>query len=467
MGRPLGINTVQNAAFETTYGATPAAGFFKLPMVSHGLGEEQPLLEDDQLGFGREGLDPTYDVITNDGDVVVPVDTKAIGFWLRATFGAPVTSGPVNGKYTHTFKSGGGNIPSISIEYGNPDGPIFSTNYGAGVNQLKIGLARSGELNAALSMIAQGESDPGVVSIAGAASPLTGPRFAQATGAILIDGVAAGDIVSADLGYTNNLEKLEVIRSDGQLAGANDNTRNSELEKLRLALEIRRQFPDMAAADVSQILSGVDAQQAVNEKLKVTAAALGEVRGYGNQFVDDVLNEDTWSSWGNAGKTVLSSIKSEFIKLALLNPLKNLINGNSDLPTITSAFGSIGKLFGGSTAVTASTIGPPGNATGTEHFSGGLSYVNENGGEIMDLPTGTRIYPAAESRRMMQAANDTGSSRSRIDIALNTDLFTATVSGVADQRVGAAAPGIAAGGAQLGKMEMGRARRRQLGRRPG
>lgn len=219
MGRPLGINTVQNAAFETTYGATPALGFFKLPMVSHGLGEEQPLLEDDQLGFGREGLDPTYDVITNDGDVVVPVDTKAIGFWLRATFGTPVTTGPVSGKYTHTFKSGGGNIPSISIEYGNPDGPIFSTNYGAGVNQLKIGLARSGMLNAALSMIAQGESDPGVVSIAGATTPLTGPRFAQATGAILVDGVAAGDIVSADLGYTNNLEKLEVIRSDGRIGG--------------------------------------------------------------------------------------------------------------------------------------------------------------------------------------------------------------------------------------------------------
>ena len=219
MGRPLGINTVQNAAFETTYGATPATGFFKLPMVSHGLGEEQPLLEDDQLGFGREGLDPTYDVITNDGDLVVPVDTRAIGFWLRATFGAPVTSGPTAGKYTHTFKSGGGLIPSASIEYGNPDGPIWSVNYGAAVNQLKIAMARSGMLNAALSMIAQGESDPAVVSVAGAATPLTGPRFAQATGSITIDGVAAADILSADFGYTNNLEKLEVIRSDGRIGG--------------------------------------------------------------------------------------------------------------------------------------------------------------------------------------------------------------------------------------------------------
>ena len=66
---------------------------------------------------------------------------------------------------------------------------------------------------------------------------------------------------------------------------------------------------------------------------------------------------------------------------------------------------------------------------------------------------------------MMQAANDGGSSRMRVDIGLNTDLFTATVSSTADNRIGAAAPGIAAGGAQLGKMEMTKARRRQLGRR--
>lgn len=219
MARPLGINTVQNAAFETTYGSTPATTFFKLPMVSHGLGEEQPLLEDDQLGFGREGLDPTYDVITNDGDVVVPVDTRAIGFWLRATFGAPVTAGPTTGKYTHTFKSGSGAIPSASIEYGNPDMPIYSVNYGVAVNQLKIALARSGMLNAALSMIAQGESDPIAASVAGTPTALTGPRFGQATGSITVDAVAAADILSADLGYTNNLEKLEVIRSDGRIGG--------------------------------------------------------------------------------------------------------------------------------------------------------------------------------------------------------------------------------------------------------
>lgn len=218
MGRPLGINAVMAAAIETTYGATPAANFFKLPFVSHNLGEEQPLLEDDQLGFGREGLDPTYDVITNDGDLVVPVDLRGIGFWLRQTFGAPVTT-TASGKSTHTFSSGAPALPSASIEFGNPDMPIFSTNYGAAVNQLKIAMARSGMLNAALSLIAQGETDPAAISAAGALTPLQGPRFAQATGSIKVDGAVAASIVSADLGYSNNLDKVEVIREDGRIGG--------------------------------------------------------------------------------------------------------------------------------------------------------------------------------------------------------------------------------------------------------
>lgn len=219
MGRPLGINAVMAAANETTYGQTPASGFFKLPFVSHGMGEEQPLLEDDQLGFGREGLDPTYDVITNDGDVTVPVDTRGIGFWLRQTFGAPTTAAAGTGRYAHTFRSGVQNLPSCSVEIGSPDGPIYNTNYGCTVNQLKIALARSGMLNAVVSLIAQGETDPAVTTAAGTPTVLQGPRFAQATGSITIDGAVAADVVGADFGYSNNLDKLEVIRSDGRIGG--------------------------------------------------------------------------------------------------------------------------------------------------------------------------------------------------------------------------------------------------------
>lgn len=218
MGRALGINAVLAAVNETTYGTTPASGFKQLAMVSHSIGEEQPLIEDDQLGFGREGLDPTYDVISADGDIVVPVNTRGIGFWLRQLMGAPVTTGPTSSLYTHTFTSGG-SVPSTSVEIGNPEVPSYSMNYGLALNQMKIGMAPSGMLNAALSFIGQGEVDPVTTSAAGTTTPLAGPRFAQATGAITLDGSALGTVVKADLAFSNELDKVDVIRSDGRIAG--------------------------------------------------------------------------------------------------------------------------------------------------------------------------------------------------------------------------------------------------------
>lgn len=40
------------------------------------------------------------------------------------------------------------------------------------------------------------------------------------------------------------------------------------------------------------------------------------------------------------------------------------------------------------------------NATGTNYFEGGLTHVNENGGEIMNLPSGTQIIPHDVSTKM-------------------------------------------------------------------
>ncbi|MBA4092257.1 MAG: hypothetical protein C0494_16930 [Sphingobium sp.] len=217
MGFGMGINAVLHAVDEVTYGTTPASGFKKLPFVSTTLGEERPLIEDDQLGFGREGLDPAQDVATNDGDIVVPVDIAAIGFWLKGFFGPAAVTGA--GPYTHIFQSGAAALPSRSIEIGNPDVPSFSVHYGAMVNQIRIAMARSGMLNATLSLIAQGESVAGASSVAGTPTAQQGARFAHATGVIKRDGTALANIVSADLSMSNSLEKVEVIRSDGRIGG--------------------------------------------------------------------------------------------------------------------------------------------------------------------------------------------------------------------------------------------------------
>jgi hypothetical protein len=234
------------------------------------------------------------------------------------------------------------------------------------------------------------------------------------------------DVEKSRFGITrlrDQADALEMSQRELALLGASDTVRQAELEKLRTAQEIRRRFPDLAGADAAAMLAGVEAQAAMNARLKIAAADLDEMRKFGADFVDTVFSEDTWSSWGNAGRTVLKMLRQEFMQLALLNPLKNLLNGNSDLPTIAGALGKLGSMIGigGSTVpiVAPSSLGPAPSAmggsgigrlaSGTENWSGGLTWVGEHGPELADLPAGTRVRSAAASRAYV-AENDRGPS---------------------------------------------------------
>ncbi|MGI4879907.1 MAG: phage tail tube protein [Janthinobacterium lividum] len=219
MGRARGSSALMAGAFETTYGTPPTTGFIALPFVSSNLGEERGLIGSDLLGLGREPQDPTYDVANNDGDVTVPVDVRALGYWLKLLFGAPTTT-TVTTLKQHVFTSGALTLPSMSIEIGNPDVPNFSTNYGVRGNQLKIALTRSGLLNAVISCIAQGETVPTATTNAGTAAVVPITRFAQATGTIKRNGAILGSVVGADFTYSNALDKVETIRPDGRIEDA-------------------------------------------------------------------------------------------------------------------------------------------------------------------------------------------------------------------------------------------------------
>ncbi|WP_375695591.1 phage tail tube protein, partial [Bartonella sp. AC66GZZY] len=75
------------------------------------------------LGLGRDPTAPFQDVINVDGDIVVPVDLRNIGYWLKALFGAPATND--SGPYAHDFVSGEINLPSLSFEVDLPDVPDY------------------------------------------------------------------------------------------------------------------------------------------------------------------------------------------------------------------------------------------------------------------------------------------------------------------------------------------------------
>jgi len=142
-------------AFESIYGTSPTTGYVKIPFASATLGAEQPLLDSELLGYGRDPLAPIKDALTADGNVVVPIDARAFGYWLKATFGDPITTGS-EAPYSHEFRSGNWTLPSLSIEIAMPEIPRFAIYAGCVADQLSWQMTRSGLLTASVSRVAQG-----------------------------------------------------------------------------------------------------------------------------------------------------------------------------------------------------------------------------------------------------------------------------------------------------------------------
>jgi len=240
MARAQGARAQMALAYESVYGTPPASGYFKMPFASATLGAEQPLLESELLGYGRDPLAPIKDALTSDGDVVVPIDAIGFGYWLKATFGDPTTTG-AEAPYSHEFRSGSWTLPSLAIEIGMPEVPRFAMYAGCVVDQLSWQMTRSGLLTASVSLIAQGET-PATTTGAGTPTEIALQRFGHFNGAIKRDGVALGNVVSTQITYGNNLDRIETIRADGKIDGA-----DPSMAMLSGSMEVR--FADTTLMD--------------------------------------------------------------------------------------------------------------------------------------------------------------------------------------------------------------------------
>ena len=218
MARAYGSRAQLALAYESTYGTAPVSGYTKLPFATSGLSSEQPLVDSELLGYGRDPLAPIKDAVTADGDIVIPVDVDGIGFWLKAAFGSPTTTG--TGPYTHEFKSGGLTLPSMAIEIGTPEVPNFSMFTGCRLDQLQFSMQRAGNLQATVQIVAQGEARATMTAAGTPADLAQLKRFGHFNGAITRNASALAAIVSSDFTYSNNLDRVETIRADGKIDGA-------------------------------------------------------------------------------------------------------------------------------------------------------------------------------------------------------------------------------------------------------
>jgi hypothetical protein len=80
-------------------------------------------------------------------------------------------------------------------------------------------MQRSGLLTATASLVAQGEAIASA-SAAGTPADLDLQRFGHFNGGVTRNGQPLGNIISAEITYANNLDRVETIRSDGRIDGA-------------------------------------------------------------------------------------------------------------------------------------------------------------------------------------------------------------------------------------------------------
>lgn len=133
-----------------------------------------------------------------------------------ASVSAPTLRG---GGTLHTFESGAESLPSYSAEVGLPQIPAFFLNSGIVMNTIGFDFQRSGAAAASVNVIAQGETRFNATQ-GGTPQQLTFNRTSQFQGEIRSGGEKIGNLTSGSVSYSNNLERIETIRDDGKIDGA-------------------------------------------------------------------------------------------------------------------------------------------------------------------------------------------------------------------------------------------------------
>lgn len=253
MGTGRGYKSECVIDFESAYGEDPSTPEGKImPINSNGLKSEQALNTPGTITGTRNPVEPFLGNIDVSGDIVIPVDTNAIGHWLRAMFGVPETTGSSE-PYTHEFTIGN-EMPSLLVEkkFANANSTIAFAKYnGCKVGSWSMNLGGDGELTSTLSMVGAKE-DLGTTAYDDAASLVSLDRvgnfqaaikeggeslgigtaldftldFGLDTDTYVIDGTGMrGDIIEGIVGISGNITTL--FQSQDLLNKAIDSTESS------------------------------------------------------------------------------------------------------------------------------------------------------------------------------------------------------------------------------------------------
>lgn len=160
MAQVLGYKSRLVADFETTFGEDPVspAGIV-LPFNSFGLKSRRAKRSAQTITGTRNPVKPVDGNLEDSGEAVIPVDSTCFGYWLKAMFGAPTTTGAA-APYAHEFTVGD-SMPSMihEIRFSDKTGVItYSKHSGVKISNFSMSIGGDDELTARIGLEAAGET---------------------------------------------------------------------------------------------------------------------------------------------------------------------------------------------------------------------------------------------------------------------------------------------------------------------
>lgn len=180
-------------------------------------------------------------------------------------------------------------------------------------------------------------------------------------------------------------------------------------EDVSIAQQLKGIYPDVATALGSVEAQGIRTNNAFREISSTIETNLT------SGLTDIAMGQKSIAQGASdMGLAFVKAIEQMIIKIYVVEPLLR------NLQVLMNSVGGLGSLglgvvgggsFSGQDAALNRSLFPGygtaigANADGTDNWRGGLTSVNERGGEILDLPGGTRIIPHDVSMKMAANSN--------------------------------------------------------------
>lgn len=153
-------------------------------------------------------------------------------------------------------------------------------------------------------------------------------------------------------------DQLELGQKQLQLIGASAEQRAVELARTQALIDLRERNIDAASREGQAYLANAEALARQNLALERTNAAYQELEQFGDRSFDAILQKlsaagKSTMSWADAISTVSVELQQLALKMAVINPLKNMVMG-TNLPTLFDLFGGSGEQTGQGGGLTGS-----------------------------------------------------------------------------------------------------------------